>query len=64
MRYEFGVNKAAEDMVEDGGGVGVPRVATRRVEKSECGVRVLLGFEEFEKFLWRERFGESHHGRE
>ena len=29
VRYEFGVDKAAEDMVEDDGGVGAPWASTR-----------------------------------
>jgi len=52
---------AAEDMEEDGGGVGVVWVARGGVEELEGGGRVGLGGDEFEEVVGREVFGKVHH---
>lgn len=43
--------KEAEDVVENGGRMGVAGVAAGGVEQGESGVRVLLGFEHNEDSL-------------
>lgn len=53
---------AVEDVVEDGGGVGVARAASGGVEEDEGGAGVLLGLEELKKAVGRQGFGELHHG--
>lgn len=54
VREELGVHgggETAEDVVEDGGGMCVIRVATSRVEQAESGAQILLRFEELQQPL-------------
>lgn len=55
-------DKSSEDVVKHVGRMGVARMASGGVEKRKRRVGILLGFEELQKSLRRERFGEVDHG--
>lgn len=55
------VGEAAEDVVEDGGGVCVIRVATRRVEQVKSRVEILLRFEELKEAFGGQVLGQLCH---
>lgn len=55
---------AVEDVVEDGGGVGVVVAARGGVEELEGREVVLLCFEEFQEMMGRQRLRKLHHGME